>query len=69
MKKHETYPLEKPIIWIDLEMTGLDITKDTILEIAVVITDSDLNRLIAGPDIALFCTSEVLLQMDEWNQT
>jgi oligoribonuclease len=53
-------PLEKPIVWIDLEMTGLDIEKDVILEIGVILTDSDLNREVIGPDLALTCPEEKL---------
>ena len=40
----DKFSLEKPIVWIDLEMTGLDIDKDHILEVAVVLTDSDIKR-------------------------
>jgi len=56
------------LIWIDLEMTGLDTFQDTIIEIATVITDKDLNILAEGPVIAIHQEDYVLSMMDEWNQ-
>ena len=56
------------LIWIDLEMTGLDTFQDTIIEIATVITDKDLNILAEGPVIAIHQEDAVLDKMDEWNQ-
>ena len=44
-----------PIVWIDLEMTGLDLNKDAIIEIAVAITDGDLNKIRKGPNIIINC--------------
>lgn len=55
------------LIWIDLEMTGLDTVHDYIIEIATVVTDSDLNILAEGPVIAIHQPDEVLSAMDEWN--
>ncbi len=55
------------LIWIDLEMTGLDPDHDRIIEIATVITDSALNILAEGPIIAIHQSDEVLAGMDEWN--
>ncbi|MGB5338787.1 MAG: exonuclease domain-containing protein, partial [Gammaproteobacteria bacterium] len=55
------------LIWIDLEMTGLDTTADAIIEIATVITDSQLNILAEGPVLAIHQSDEVLNAMDEWN--
>ncbi len=55
------------LIWIDLEMTGLDVDHDHILEIATVITDSNLNILAEGPLLAIYQPEEVLATMDEWN--
>ena len=57
------------LIWIDLEMTGLDTLHDTILEIATVVTDAQLNTLAEGPVIAIHQDDEVLSGMDEWNTT
>ncbi len=55
------------LIWIDLEMTGLDTTSDTILEIATIITDCDLNELAEGPVLAIRQSKETLDSMDDWN--
>ncbi len=57
------------MVWIDLEMTGLDPEKDRILEIATVITDSSLNILEQGPALAIRQSEELLAGMDEWNTT
>lgn len=56
------------LIWIDLEMTGLDTGKDSILEIATVVTDSQLNLLAEGPAFAISHPLEVLEAMDDWNR-
>lgn len=55
------------LIWIDLEMTGLDPDHDVIIEMATIVTDSDLNTLAEGPVIAIHHSDEVLALMDEWN--
>jgi oligoribonuclease len=55
------------LIWIDLEMTGLDPDHDVIIEMATIVTDSDLNTLAEGPVIAIHHSDEVLARMDEWN--
>lgn len=55
------------LIWIDLEMTGLDTQRDSIIEIATVVTDGELNVLAEGPVFAIHQTAEILGQMDEWN--
>ncbi len=57
------------LIWIDLEMTGLDTFNDTIIEIATVVTDKDLNKLAEGPVIAIHHPDSVLDAMDDWNQS
>jgi oligoribonuclease len=56
------------LIWIDLEMTGLDPQSDAIIEIATVVTDKELNVLAEGPVLAIHQAGEVLDRMDEWNQ-
>lgn len=55
------------LIWIDLEMTGLDPEQDRIIEIATLVTDGDLNLLAEGPVIAVRQTDQQLALMDEWN--
>ncbi len=55
------------LIWIDLEMTGLDPDRDRIIEIATIVTDSQLNTLAEGPVIAVHQSDAVLDGMDEWN--
>jgi oligoribonuclease len=56
------------LIWIDLEMTGLDTQHDEIIEIATVVTDANLNILAEGPVIAVHQPQQTLDGMDEWNQ-
>jgi len=55
------------LIWIDLEMTGLDTENDVIIEIATIVTDKDLNVLGAGPVFAIHQPDALLDGMDEWN--
>ncbi|MBG6531615.1 oligoribonuclease [Pseudomonas aeruginosa] len=55
------------LIWIDLEMTGLDPDRDVIIEMATIVTDSALNTLAEGPVIAIHQPEEILAGMDEWN--
>ncbi len=56
------------LIWLDLEMTGLDTQNDVILEIATIVTDSHLNILAEGPVLAIHQSDERLNAMDKWNQ-
>lgn len=56
------------LVWIDLEMTGLDPQSDYIIEIATIVTDKALNILAEGPVMAVHQSDEVLNSMDEWNQ-
>lgn len=58
---------KKNLIWVDLEMTGLDTMNDTIIEIATIVTDSELNILAEGPVFAIHTPDVVLNAMDEWN--
>ena len=57
------------LIWIDLEMTGLDTFNDLIIEIATVVTDKHLNILAEGPSLAIQTPQAALDGMDEWNTT
>ena len=55
------------LIWIDLEMTGLDTVNDRIIEIATIVTDKYLNELAEGPVFAITQSLETMDAMDEWN--
>jgi oligoribonuclease len=57
------------LIWVDMEMTGLDPDKDAVIEIATIVTDTDLNTLAEGPVIAVHQSAAKLRAMDEWNTT
>ena len=59
--------LKNPIVWIDLEMTGLTLETNQIIEIAVIVTDaSDLDTHYEGPNLIVSCPKETLDNMDEW---
>ena len=65
-----TTPASDPstnLVWIDLEMTGLCTTSDSIIEIATVVTDRYLNELAEGPVLAIHQSRETMDGMDEWN--
>lgn len=57
------------LIWIDLEMTGLNPQKDRIIEIATIVTDAQLNVLATGPELVINQPERLLKEMDEWNTT
>ena len=59
---------QENLIWLDLEMTGLDPDNDLIIEIATVVTDKYLNVLATGPVMAIHQSDAVLAAMDDWNQ-
>lgn len=61
-------PNELNLVWVDMEMTGLDPDNDRIIEVAVVVTDSELNVLAEGPVFAIHQPDEVLNKMDAWNK-
>jgi len=58
----------RKIVWMDLEMTGLDPIEDEIIEIATLITDGELNILATGPELILNQPAERFTKMDDWNQ-
>lgn len=64
-----TDPRTTLLVWIDLEMTGLDADHDVILEIASIVTDAELQVIAEGPVIAVHQSDAVLAGMDEWNTT
>ena len=59
--------LEDGLVWVDLEMTGLDPDRDVVIEIATIVTDAHLNVIAEGPVLALHQGDAVLATMDEWN--
>ncbi len=61
--------IDNALIWIDLEMTGLDPLNDRIIEIATIVTDAQLETIAEGPVIAIHQPDSVLDAMDEWNRT
>jgi oligoribonuclease len=61
-------PSAELLVWIDLEMTGLQPATDHIIEIATIVTDKDLTVLAEGPVMAIHQSDEVLGRMDEWNR-
>jgi oligoribonuclease len=65
-------PLAKPndmnLVWVDMEMTGLEPDTDRIIEVAVVVTDMHLNILAEGPVFAIHQSDETLDKMDNWNK-
>ena len=61
-------PNEFNLVWLDMEMTGLDPDNDRIIEVAVVVTDPDLNILAEGPVFAIHQSDATLDKMDAWNK-
>lgn len=57
---------DKNLIWIDLEMTGLDPQVHKIIEIATIVTDAELNVLAEGPVLAIHQSDDELAKMDDW---
>ena len=62
-------PSSDNLVWIDLEMTGLDPATDHIIEIATIVTDAHLDVVAEGPVLAVHRDEAVLAAMDEWNRT
>jgi oligoribonuclease len=56
------------LVWIDMEMTGLDPAKERIIEIATILTDGQLTEIAVGPDLVIHQGDEVLAGMDDWNK-
>jgi oligoribonuclease len=70
-KKHKIIMAQdnNNLIWVDMEMTGLNPDNDRIIEVAVVITDSQLNTIAEGPMLAVHQSDEILDAMDKWNKS
>lgn len=60
-------PKSGNLIWVDLEMTGLNVDKDFIIEMAMIVTDSNLEILAEGPVFSIYQPDDVINNMDEWN--
>ena len=58
--------MDSNLVWVDLEMTGLDINKEHIIEMACIITDKNLNLIEEGPDIVINQPDSILNNMDQW---
>jgi oligoribonuclease len=67
MTGQETMNKKHNLIWIDLEMTGLDTSNDRIIEIATVVTDRQLREIATGPELVIQQDTELMGSMDEWN--
>jgi len=57
------------LVWLDMEMTGLDAERERIIEIATILTDGQLNEIAVGPSLVINQPEEVLAAMDDWNKT
>ena len=64
MNENKIYP---PLIWLDLEMSGLDPDSERIIEIATVVTNADLDEIKEGPNLVIRQPQEYIDGMDEWN--
>lgn len=56
------------LVWIDMEMTGLDPEKERIIEVATILTDGNLTEIAVGPDLVIHQDDAVLAAMDDWNR-
>jgi oligoribonuclease len=56
------------LVWLDMEMTGLDPAKERIIEVATILTDGQLTEIAVGPDLVIHQGDEVLAGMDDWNK-
>ena len=57
------------LVWLDMEMTGLDPDKERIIEVATILTDGNLVEIAAGPDLVIHQADEILAAMDDWNKS
>lgn len=63
-----TTPVLAPLVWIDMEMSGLDADSNVILEIATIVTDANLEIIAEGPELVIQHPIEILKGMDDWNR-
>ena len=56
------------LVWLDMEMTGLDAAKERIIEVATILTDGQLNEIAVGPELVIHQPDEILAAMDDWNK-
>jgi len=56
------------LVWVDMEMTGLDTAKERIIEMATILTDGNLVEIATGPDLVIHQPDDILAAMDDWNQ-
>lgn len=68
MTEKEKVKVKDNLVWIDMEMTGLNPEKERIIEAAVIVTDSELNILEVGPDLVIHQPDSILRRMDSWNK-
>ena len=68
MTENKTTRDDNRLVWLDMEMTGLNPLTDRIIELAIVVTDADLNTVAEGPVWVVHQSDEVLAGMDAWNQ-
>ncbi len=61
-------PHKSNLVWLDMEMTGLDPEREGIIEIATIVTDSELNVLAEGPNLVIHQPEKLLEGMDDWNR-
>ncbi len=66
--KNNKHDPTSPLVWVDMEMTGLNPLRDHVLEIATLITDNDLNILAEGPEFVVHQSQELFNLMDDWNK-
>ena len=59
---------DERLIWVDLEMTGLQVERERILEIATIVTDAELNIVAEGPELVIRQSDDALGAMDDWNK-
>jgi oligoribonuclease len=57
------------LVWLDMEMTGLDPERERIIEVATILTDGQLNEIAIGPELVIHQPEEVLAAMDDWNKS